>query len=64
MTAELDASAVRAENDESFGDRELDGAFASVIAKTCRYWAAVSDECDDGLPQQPVAYRDPVGCSD
>ena len=45
MTTELDELVMRAEKDQSFGNTELDRVFASVIAKTCRYWAAMSDHC-------------------
>jgi hypothetical protein len=44
MTTELDELAMRAEKDESLGDTELDGVIASVIVKTCRHWAAMSDQ--------------------
>jgi hypothetical protein len=44
MITELDELAARAEKDESLGDTELDGVFASIIAKTCRHWAAMSDQ--------------------
>jgi hypothetical protein len=44
MTTELEGLARRAENDESPSSIELDGVIASLIAKTCRHWAAMSDK--------------------
>jgi hypothetical protein len=44
MTTELDELAMRVEKEESLGSTELGGVIASVIVKTCRYWAAMSDE--------------------
>ena len=44
MTTDLEELTMRAEEDESPGSTELDGVIASVIVKTCRYWAAMSDQ--------------------
>ena len=44
MTPELEEAATRAPKDESPGNIEFDGAIASVIAKTCRQWSAMSDK--------------------
>ena len=44
MTTELNDWAVRVEKDESLGNTELDGVIATNIEKTCRYWAAMSDQ--------------------
>lgn len=44
MTTELNEWAVRVEKDESLGNTELDGVIATIIEKTCRYWAAMSDQ--------------------
>jgi hypothetical protein len=52
VTTELEELAMRAEKDESLVNTELDGVFASVIARTCRHWAAMSDQCL--APEAPI----------
>jgi len=44
MTTPLDELTMRPEQEESPSDTDLDGVIASIIAKTRRYWAAMSDE--------------------
>jgi hypothetical protein len=44
MSTELDELAMRAEKDESLRNTELDGVITSVIEKTRRHWAAMSDQ--------------------
>lgn len=43
MAAERDELAMHA-GDESPGDSELDGVIASILEKTCRFWAVTSDQ--------------------
>lgn len=44
MAAEPDELAMRAEEEESLGNSELDGVIASIIEKTCRFWAVTSHQ--------------------
>ena len=51
MATELDELATRASNDPSLSGTELEGLIVSVIQRTRRYWAIVSDQ---HLPPEAV----------